>query len=354
MKTGLIILLLLWGACKSDFLSAQPCFRVVSYNVENFFDCNDDSLKQDDSFTPEGENRWTPYRYWKKQQALSKVIAAFSSERLPDVVGLCEVENDSVLSDFTRRSPLRVLGYNYVITKSPDMRGINVALLYQPGSFKLLNWHAVRVPSSEYGLRPTRDILYVAGQLQNGDTLHTIVCHFPSRAGQTRQANKHRILAAETLRHILDSIQSFVSQPRIVVMGDFNAVVSDKIFSKILGGRPFGVDTNKAVTGNVPGCLFSLNLNETEHKDIRGSYRYRGIWEHIDHILVSPVFLSDKESRYSVEPDSYRVAAFPFLYESEQTYGGVKPFRTYQGPFYKGGYSDHFPVVLDFICEDGK
>lgn len=349
MKTGLLILLV-WGAWRFNFLQAQPCFRVVSYNVENFFDCNNDSLKQDDVFTPEGENRWTPYRYWKKQQALAKVIAAFSSERLPDLVGLCEVENDSVLFDLTHRSPLRVLGYNYIMTKSPDARGINVALLYQSGSFKPLNWHTVRVPSFMYGFRPTRDMLYVAGRLQNGDTLHTIICHFPSRAGQTREANKHRILAAKTLGHILDSIQSCHSQPRIVVMGDFNATITDKIFRNILGVKQFKVGY---VTGDIPGQLFSLRLNKTGNRDIKGSYRYRGIWEQIDHILVSRIFLSDsEEAHYSAKPDSYRVAAFPFLFESEQTYGGVKPFRTYQGPFYKGGYSDHFPVVLDFICSE--
>ena len=151
------------------------------YNVENLFDCRHDSLKEDREFLPDGEKKWTPARYWRKLDALSKVVAAVGEERLPDLVGLCEVENDSVLFDLTRRSSLRALGYRYVATHSPDVRGIDVALLYQPGSFRLLESHEIPVPSAEAGFRPTRNVLYVKGEVLSGDTLHVLVCHLPSR-----------------------------------------------------------------------------------------------------------------------------------------------------------------------------
>lgn len=348
MKTLLVIIFLFWGL-GLNVLFAQSCFRVVSYNVENFFDCKDNPQKQDDDFTPQGDNHWTLGRYWKKQQGLAKVVAAFSSERLPDMVGLCEVENDSVLFDLTRRSPLRVLGYDYITTDSPDLRGINVALLYQPGSFKLLNWHAVRIPSSEYGFRSTRDILYASGQLQNGDTLHVMMCHFPSRAGQTLQANRHRLLAAQTLHHTIDSICALESQARIIVMGDFNAGISDKIFSRALKIEEDFNEKEKDKKGHhvAQNTLCAVPLSFEKKRGVRGSYRYQGIWEHIDHILVSRSLILSEAPHWSVLSGSYCVAAFPFLCESERTHGGIKPWRTYQGPFYKGGYSDHFPVVLD-------
>ena len=123
---------------------------------ENLFDCRHDSLKEDREFLPGGEKKWTPSRYWRKLDALSKVVAAVGEERLPDLVGLCEVENDSVLFDLTRRSSLRALGYRYVATHSPDVRGIDVALLYQPGSFRLLESRGITVPSVDAGFRPAQ------------------------------------------------------------------------------------------------------------------------------------------------------------------------------------------------------
>ena len=178
-------------------VKGQQPFRVMFYNVENLFDCRHDSLKEDREFLPGGEKKWTPSRYWRKLDALSKVVAAVGEERLPDLVGLCEVENDSVLFDLTRRSSLRALGYRYVAIHSPDVRGIDVALLYQPGSFRLLESREITVPSVDAGFRPTRNVLYVKGRVLSGDTLHVLVCHLPSRLGATRVSRRHRMLAAD-------------------------------------------------------------------------------------------------------------------------------------------------------------
>ena len=311
-------------------VKGQQPFRVMFYNVENLFDCRHDSLKEDREFLPDGEKKWTPSRYWRKLDALSKVVVAVGEERLPDLVGLCEVENDSVLFDLTRRSSLRALGYRYVATHSPDVRGIDVALLYQPGSFRLLESHEIPVPSAEAGFRPTRNVLYVKGEVLSGDTLHVLGCHLPSRLGATRVSRRHRMLAARTVRAVADSVHTATSDARILWMGDFNADVEDRVFREVV--FPYFREP-----GLSPFCA----------DGVKGSYRYRGIWETIDHILVSPV-LMDNSRPFHTSDGCRAIVAFPFMCEREKTYGGVRPFRTYQGPLYKGGYSDHFPVTLDF------
>lgn len=309
---------------------AQQPFRVMFYNVENLFDCRHDSLKEDREFLPGAEKRWTPYRYWRKLNAVSQVVAAVSEERLPDLVGLCEVENDSVLFDLTCRSSLRALGYRYRMTHSPDVRGIDVALLYQPGSFRLLESREVSVPSVREGFRPTRNVLYAKGLLLSGDTLHVLVCHLPSRLGKTLVARRHRRLAVRTLRQQVDSIAAVSVRPRIIVMGDFNAEADEDLIQEELGDR-----------------LYEPARSSVSDTEIKGSYRYHGIWETIDHIFVS-LPLMDSGSRFHTEDGKRDIVARPFMCEPDKTYGGLRPFRTYQGPLYKGGYSDHFPVVLDF------
>lgn len=334
-KTVVAVAVLLAGVCKP--VKGQRCFRVMSYNVENLFDCRHDSLKQDGEFLPEGEKRWTRSRYWRKLENVSKVVAAVAGDRLPDLIGLCEVENDSVLFDLTRRSSLRVLGYRYVMTASPDVRGIDVALLYQPGSFLLLESREVVVPSVAEGFRSTRNVLYAKGKIMTGDTLHVLVCHLPSRFRQSRAARRHRMLAARTVRSVVDSVCSVTEVPRLIVMGDFNAGMGDEIFHKVL-----------------TPALYEPSLSIHSRSDgVRGSYRYRGIWETIDHILVSPA-LMERDNAFYTKDENRSVAAYPFMYEPEAAYGGVRPFRTYQGPLYKGGYSDHFPVLLDFEWSDAE
>lgn len=344
MRTRLLAIIL-GCAVTVGTVAAQPVFRVVTYNVENFFDCRDDSLKEDDEFLPEGTNRWTYSRYWRKHNALSKVVAALSETHIPDLIGLCEVENDSVLYDLTRRSALCTLGYRYVVTESPDRRGIDVALLYQPGTFSVLSTRSIRIPSAASGFRPTRDLLYVCGRVQSGDTLHVWVCHLPSRAGNTRQSDRHRALAAGCLKQAMDSVLREHPSAKMLVMGDCNASIRQKVFREVLGVQEYTPETGISAS---PAQLWALPLQCTS--DIKGSYRYRGIWETIDHILVSGALLA-VPSAFHADPSGYRVADWPFLCEPDATYGGVKPFRTYQGPVYKGGYSDHLPLVMDFVSK---
>ncbi len=290
--------------------------RVMWYNVENVFDTTHDTLKNDFDFLPDGSYHWTPWRYWRKLDNISRVVAAVAEQDgWPMLVGMCEVENDSVLRDLCLRSPLRAAKYSYVHHEGPDLRGIDVALLYQPALFHFQGSESVRVPSAEQGLRPTRDILHVWGRQARTDSLlHVFVVHFPSRAGGNKASTQNRILATQTLCQELDKLKG----QRILVMGDFNAEPKDSIF------RPI----QQRLVSLVP-------QSRKELKRAQGTYCYQGLWGYIDHMLVSPSMQPYSEFRV-------HVAKFPFLLTEKGT-----PWRTFRGPSYTGGYSDHLPLYVD-------
>ena len=189
----------------------------VELNCENLFDTRHDSLKNDVEFLPEGSYHWTPYRYWHKVNHLGQEIVGVGYEeasgdvQLPDLVALCEVENDSVLFDLTKRSVIRSAGYEYVMAHSPDERGIDVALMYQPFSFSLIHSWAIRVKRLP-DTRPTRDILYVSGRVITGDTLHVFVVHAPSRRGGERESRPYRLQVASQLAEAVAFMRFKVGQ----------------------------------------------------------------------------------------------------------------------------------------------
>ena len=174
-------------------------FTFVELNCENLFDTRHDSLKHDMEFLPDSYHYWNKGRYWKKLNHIGQEIIACGGEGkawiLPDMVALCEVENDSVMHDLTKRSLLRQARYEYIMTDSPDERGIDVALLYSPFTFQLLSWHAIRVAPLR-DMKPTRDILYAAGRVITGDTLHVFVLHAPSRSGGELATRLNRMVVA--------------------------------------------------------------------------------------------------------------------------------------------------------------
>ena len=313
--------------------------RAMWYNVENLFDCNDEAGKDDEEFLPEGTHQWTPYRYWQKQRAVAQVIAAIGDQRLPDLIGLCEVEGDTVLTDLTRRSPLRTAGYQYLVTRSPDERGIDVALLYLPGRFRPLSHQSIPVRGGD---RPTRDILYVKGLVTPSDTLNLFLCHLPSRRGGERKSRPFRLLAAQALRHAIDSVHQANPQANVVVMGDFNDNLTDTRVAQAMDVVPSSLASSHLTPG-----LVSLIAGKQP-----GTYAYQGRWEVIDHLLVSPSLLNPTAS-LSTRPSLARIAALPFLLTTDTKFGIPIPHHTYQGPRYLGGFSDHLPIVVDFVkrCE---
>lgn len=303
-------------------LSAQKPFTFVEYNVENIFDTNHDEGKQDEEFLPDATRHWTKKRYRKKLNQIGKSILSICEDGIPDMVALCEVENDVTLTDLTKHSLLRNAGYEYLITNSPDQRGVDVALMYSPFSFRLICSYGLRVETIE-GMRPTRDILYACGELQSGDTLHVFVVHAPSRNGGEKVTRPFRLQAADRLLQSVDSVRALSPDAAILITGDFNDYHDS----------PALVHISKAGLTNISKGAVGLY-------GVKGTYRYRGEWNSLDHILVSPYIYNKVDSVFVHSP--------MFLLEEDETYGGYLPRRTYKGMKYRKGYSDHLPLVARF------
>ena len=301
-------------------------FTFVELNCENLFDCRHDSLKNDTEFLPDGSYHWTRTRYWRKLNRVGQTIIACGvkgqSWQLPDMVALCEVENDSVLHDLTRRSLLRNARYDYVMTCSPDERGIDVALVYSPFSFRLIRSHSVRVEPIK-DMRPTRDILYASGVIASGDTLHVIVAHLPSRRGGERHSRPFRMAAADRVAAVADSVYNVSKDAKIIIAGDFNDYANSASVRMLCGKR-----------------LKDISAEATGRNGAKGTYRYQGEWGSLDHILVSEALARNVADCY--------INDAPFLVEPDEKYGGVKPRRNYLGPRYQNGFSDHLPLVATF------
>lgn len=315
-------------------------FRVMSWNVENLFDIRHDSLKNDQEFLPDALRRWHYGRYKKKLNNISRVITAVGEWDPPALVGLCEVENDSVLRDLTRYSALKEHNYRYVITNSPDERGIDVALLYQPGQFKLLAYRSVSVGTFSQRSRPTRDILHVSGLLLTEDTLDVLVCHLPSRSGGVTESEPYRLFVARKLRAQADSLMAARQRPKLLIMGDFNDYPKNRSIAGVL-------EAIAPPQKPTPDKLYHLLARKALRRDF-GSYKYQGEWGLLDHLIVSGTLLNASENFFTDETKA-DVARLPFLLTKDEKYGKLQPFRTYYGMKYQGGYSDHLPIYTDFI-----
>ncbi len=320
-------------------LSAQEQYRIVSYNVENLFDYKNDSTTNDDEFTPQGQRAWNYEKYQKKLSRISKVIAAIGEGQPPFAIGLCEIENEKVLTDLTRYSPLKMLNYQFVHFESPDRRGIDTGLLYQRTLFRPFHSEPIAVRFKNYPNSTTRDILYVAGLFCGTDTLHIFVCHFPSRLGGELQSESKRCDAATTLKAKTDSISTSSPNAKIVIMGDFNDYPNNKSMSEILKAR-------MPEEGEIiPSELYNLTKRLDENPNI-GTHKHQAEWGILDQIIVSGALLVT-ENGLSTTPISAKIFSADFLLENDEKYLNKKPFRTYVGFKYNDGFSDHLPIFLD-------
>ncbi|MBQ6437072.1 MAG: endonuclease/exonuclease/phosphatase family protein [Bacteroidales bacterium] len=308
--------------CRMKFLVLGAAFLVSSvfmfWNLENCFDPADDPAVRDEEFTPAGERHWTWNKLNRKLNGVAKVIVAARDTYgdYPALVGLCEVENAAVLRKLVSIKMMDKLGYGWVHRDSPDARGIDVALLFRKSRFRPLVVRAVPVPTDP----PTRDILYVKGLL-DGEPVHVLVNHWPSKLGGSAGAAR-RLAAAASLRACIDSIDTAGgSRETVIIMGDFNAT-------------PAEID--HALTGFQKSLPGFENLASPLAAAGEGSIKYRGTWELIDQFWI-------REARPGARMSVFRP---PFLLEPDTGYTGEKPRRTWSGPRYKGGLSDHLPVVL--------
>jgi len=317
--------------------SGNRIFRAMCYNVENYFDCVDDSLTKDEEYLPGGVRGWNNNRYVRKQHNIARVIAAAGGWETPALVGLCEVESRRGLFDLIR-GPLKNLYYRFVHYDSPDARGVDVALLYLPELFKVLHDEAIRVTFADAPGSTTRDVLYVCGRVPSGDSLHVFICHFPSRLGGELESADRRKDAAMILRKRINLIQDKDAKANILVMGDFNDYPDNASLLEVLQARepeePYRPET-------LYNLMFPL------HKEGRGTHKHEAEWGALDQIVVSGHLLAQKQGLYTT-PTDVHIFNVDFLLEDDLKYLGKKPFRTYSGMKYVGGFSDHLPVYIDF------
>lgn len=326
MKKYLFLILL------AAFVSCQvsPELRevtIVSYNVENLFDTVDDPKVNDEAFLPESEKQWTEERYHKKLNDIARVLTSINPNDLPEVIGLAEIENKQVLEDLVATDAMRAGNYEIVHQGSPDKRGIDVALLYRPAEFKLKNFEVLTV---DPGFR-TRDILHVTGQFQ-GETFHFFVNHWPSRIGGLEKSEPNRVVAAEVLAARVGEIRQKDPQANIVIMGDMNDEPHNKSIAEVLGAGEPGSNSE----------LVNLMLPDADAK--KGTYNYRGNWNMLDNLIVSSNLLD--QDGFKVEGGKGFIFSKEWM-EYKNKKGEMSPNRTYGGPNYYGGVSDHFPVYFE-------
>lgn len=317
-----------------DSYRGNSALRAMFYNAENLFDIYDDSLKNDDTFTPEGNNHWSNYKYWEKQRNLSKVILAVGGWEPAAIVGLCEVENLKVLKDLTQKTSLKNSEYAIVHQESPDKRGIDVALLYNPKKVTLDTAQWIQVFLGD-GQRPTRDVLFATFTTPNNAQLHVFVNHWPSRYGGQMVSDPKRRQAAKTVRAVVDSLLQLNSQSNILLMGDFNDEPENGSIKENLNATH---DSTFADTTALYNMMSHISGNH-------GSHKYQGVWGVLDQFMISKALHQGNAGLKTI--DGPLIFTAPFLLIPETKYPGIKPHRTFIGMKYQGGYSDHLPIFVD-------
>lgn len=318
----------------SSEVEQQPSIdklSVMFYNVENLFDMEDDPSTFDEDFTPTGKLTWDQGRFDKKLLNLGKVVAAASqTKELPSIIGLCEVENRSVVEDFAKSAYLKAVPYKVIHKDSPDGRGIDVALLYDERVISLeeVNYIESKLPAGD---RPnTRLAMHVKGTIA-GKELHLFVNHWPSRSGGKDATEPNRLTVAYNVRQEVNATLEKNPEAHIILMGDFNDHPNDKSLVEVLSA---GRKDEKLL----------YNLMWEKHKRGEGSYNYRGNWGALDQFIVS----QNMADGFDLEVDESTVR---FVREEWMMYtndkGEVFPSRTYGGPNYYGGYSDHLPIYME-------
>ncbi len=350
LKNKLLLSLLIFGCIQHTLhgqaLDPNKQFEVACigfYNIENLFDTINTPGVKDEEFIPQGEKQWNSTKYYHKLKNNARVISEMGKEITPEgiaVLGLCEIENRSVLEDLVREESIRGKNYAIVHHDGPDLRGVDVALLYQPKYFKLSSSKSYPVLLANDTSYHTRDQLLVSGDLL-GERIHFIVCHWPSRRGGETKSAPLRMNAARVSMHIIDSLRAADPSAKIILMGDLNDDPKNKSITKGLGA---GGKLNKLKEGQ----LFNA-ADESYRKGI-GTLAWRDSWNLFDQMIMTPA-LVDATATY---PDfrfyKFKVFNKTYLTQAEGSFKGY-PYRTYVGSEFKGGYSDHFPVYSVLIRE---
>jgi hypothetical protein len=316
------------------------------YNLENFYDTVNNTMVNDEEFLPSGPRNYNSAIYWDKVNKLATVISQIGTEINPDgpaILGVAEVENDTVLNDLVHNKLIEKRGYRIVHYDSRDVRGIDVGLLYNPKYFHVLASDKlfVQLPGGSKDAYFTRDVLWVKGQLGD-EVIHIYVNHWPSRVGGEVRSAPARAAAAMVCKHHMDSIAKADGYQKVVIMGDLNDDPTSPSVAEVLGAKEKPEQVHE-------GGLFNPWI-ELYKKGI-GTLAYQNVWGLFDQIMISYPWLDKKQKGFFY----YQQHIFnrEYMVENKGSYKGY-PMRTWDGNTYRGGYSDHFPTYLVLLREKDK
>lgn len=332
----------------TPFHSQNKTYKVNTiafYNLENLFDFEDDPITFDDDRTPDGKDHWTEEIYQKKLKNMARVLAEIGKDitgTTPALIGVCETENRRVLEDLVNQEPLLQKDYGIIQFESPDRRGIDVALLYQKKLFTPTHYKAhplyIYYDNDPTKRIYTRDQLLVSGML-DGEKIHVIVNHWPSRSGGEARSRPKRIKAAKLNRRLIDSLWSDDPYAKIITMGDFNDDPTSPSVKKILKTKKDKEAMQLKQLYNPMEAMFKKGL---------GTLAWRDGWNLFDQIIVSTELTKKDYSSYRL----YKAGVYnkTYLANASGRYKGY-PYRSFSDGGYTGGYSDHFPVYIYLIKE---
>ncbi len=335
------VLIFFVAACAMAQNPAHTHRTIAFYNLENLFDTIDNDKTFDEDYTRKGRNQYSGADYYRKISLLAEVIGKIGSKHMktgPHLIGVSEIENRQVLQDLITRPEIDSLSYGIIHENSPDRRGIDVALLYRQDYFYPLSYEAVEVIIySDSGSRLyTRDVLWVHG-IMDGEELHLLINHWPSRRGGVSHSAPKRMQAARVNREIIKKINQTDSRAKIIVMGDFNDDPTDKSLTQGL--------SSKAYSELGPDDFFNPMLEM--YKRGWNTLVFRDQVHLFDQILLSHSLI------HPIPENSFRLYRANIynpekLLVREGKYMGY-PFRSFQNGKFSGGYSDHFPVYVELV-----
>lgn len=346
IKNSILGCLLLLSVIVSAQKKNYQVVNIGFYNLENFFDTTHDTGKNDYEFLPGGKKGYTGSVYLQKLHNMASVLKDMGTAYSPDgiaVLGVSEVENEKVLNDLVRDPQVANRHFQFVHYESPDARGVDVALIYNPMYLKVETSKPLKVElsaGSHNGATATRDILYVKGTI-HGETFHFFVNHWPSRLGGQAASEGDRAIAANVARHAADSILSVDPKSNIILMGDLNDNPDNNSVTKVL--RSNGNLEDKDMTSFYSPFLqmFSKGI---------GTLAYQDAWALFDQIIISRNLLSRED------PKNHYFFYKPSIFKRDdmiQLTGRYKgyPKRTYDFDRFADGFSDHFPTFITLLKE---
>ena len=342
-KLYLILLInLIFLSSLSHAQNKDDTLFIAFWNLENLFDTIDDTEKNDEQFLPDGDKEWTDDRLDIKLNHLAKVIRSMNNSNGPDLLGVCEVEHQSMIDSLTARY-LNDINYKIAYVESPDKRGIDNGLIYDSNVFELLSVKGDTVHLIDNW--PTRPIVNVKLIYKSVDTLSVYINHWPSRSGGKEKSEPKRIAAASTLQKSVDEDFGVNTNAKIIVIGDFNDEPTNISVLETLNANTIKCDTIKTeYLLNTKGELFNISYQAFE--DGLGTYKYRDDWNMLDQIIISGDLITNPDFYYIC--NSFNIYKPYFMVTQSGKYKGTA-FPTYGGSRYLGGYSDHFPVTAKFL-----